>query len=755
MDFSLFILIGLIIGFTAFYCRSHWCLPLILIYWSTLGISTLVNLSLFSNVSWLWSAHLSLQLTYAFDGLTNLFIILISGIGVLVFYYASIYEKENQERQKLLALLQCFAVSMLAIVVTDNFLFLYCGWEFTSIISYLLIQFQYKDSEANQNAFNGLFITVFGGLCMLVGFIMLAQVSETWSISQTISHFRQYPNSLQHCQSALPLIILGAMTKSAQFPFSFWLAGAMKAPTPVSAYLHSATMVNAGIYLLARLHPMTVDYAWWYPILATVGLSTMMVSGVKCIFQDDLKAFLAQTTVFALGSMVYLLGSHESLAAEALVIFIFFHALYKAGAFMLVGNLDKEYQSKKLSQLTGVLYYRKLPAIAAAILLLSMAGLPPFFGFITKEMIFEAKLAGEKLSYLLICLSMFSSICIAAGSLRCLWILIKPSKNPSPSFQRFYYAYFGPLVLACVIVLMSFYASFFLELLIRSAQAITPKESLTFTSPNEWVSTLLGIITVITGIVLSFIITAIRDKLPILPAVCHCRYLFESMIKSVLNFAQWFTVSTQNRCLYKQVQIVLLTLLLFLTVVNTLPTFKLAAMSSINVVQLIILLLLLGGLVSLFHQQQFINNMISLSLIGIAVIYFFIKQGAPDVTLTLILVEILTVIFLVIAAHKRIFIYPEISRWQRGYDVMVAALLAGYFYLLVTTLTQYSFVSPASDYFISNSWLLAHGANVVNVILVDFRALDTLGEVMVIMGISLVIWYGLSKAKGVLEKSSQ
>ena len=347
------------------------------------------------------------------DGLSNLFALLITGIGVLIVIYSGYYLAGNKGLGRFYRYLFFFMGSMLGIVITDNLILLFVFWELTTLSSFLLIGFQSDQVVARAAAQQGLLVTALGGLALLAGFLLIQWVSHTFLLSQLL-HFNG-PIFQQHTFyfAIVILILLGALTKSAQFPFHFWLPNAMAAPTPVSAYLHSATMVQAGIYLVARMTPILGHTSLWFGLLTTFGSLTMVVTGILALRSDDMKRLLAYSTTMALGLLIFLLASDKTKMVQAAILFFFAHALYKAGLFLAVGNIDHAAGSRNLSEVSGL--GRALPwtLFGMVICAASMAGLPPLVGFISKEAIYGAKLLGGSLEQLLILVAIFTNILFA------------------------------------------------------------------------------------------------------------------------------------------------------------------------------------------------------------------------------------------------------------------------------------------------------------------------------------------------------
>jgi multicomponent Na+:H+ antiporter subunit A len=339
-----------------------------------------------------WVPQLGVATAFRLDGLSLTFALMIVGIGTAVVIYAGGYMRGDRQLPRFYLLLLAFMAAMLGVVLSDDLIALFVFWELTSLTSYFLIGYKHEAKSSRDGALQGLLITASGGLAMLAGFLILGASFGTFRISELLAD----PAALQASSAYLPaliLIALGALTKSAQFPFHVWLPNAMAAPTPVSAYLHSATMVKAGVYLLARLAPGMGGTPAWFWILTVAGTATVVAAAVLALLQRDAKRLLAYSTLIALGALVTLIGVGGKVAAEAMLAFMVAHALYKAPLFMIAGSIDHEAGSRDVTALKGL--GRVMPiswgiALAASV---SAAGLPPMLGFVGKELAYETLLA--------------------------------------------------------------------------------------------------------------------------------------------------------------------------------------------------------------------------------------------------------------------------------------------------------------------------------------------------------------------------
>jgi multicomponent Na+:H+ antiporter subunit A len=405
-------------------------LPLSLtIFFLSSGAAVLERGRLVSGVA--WSPELGVSMSFALDGLSLLFALLICGIGALVLVYAGGYLAGHPQLGRFYAFLLLFMGAMLGLVLADNLLVLFVFWELTSISSFLLIGFNHERPEARAAARQALLITGGGGLALLAGLILLGFAGGSFELSELLARGALMDGHPLY-GAVLVLVLAGAFTKSAQFPFHFWLPSAMEAPTPVSAYLHSATMVKAGIYLLARLNPLLGGTDAWLFSLGGVGGATMLVGGILALYQTDLKRILAYTTVSALGILVLLLGIGTEEAIIAAMAFLLAHGLYKGALFMIAGIVDHETGVRNVEKLGGL--WRSMPITAGVAVLaaLSLAGFGPVFSFIAKELLFETALHAERFGALLIGTTVAASAVFVAEGLI---ITARPFFGPTQSLK--------------------------------------------------------------------------------------------------------------------------------------------------------------------------------------------------------------------------------------------------------------------------------------------------------------------------------
>ncbi|MEO1551333.1 MAG: proton-conducting transporter membrane subunit, partial [Pseudomonadota bacterium] len=343
-------------------------------------------------LAWDWVPSLGISMSFVLDGLSLTFALLISGIGAMVFLYSNTYLAGHPQFGRFALFLTSFMLAMLGLVLADNLIALFVFWELTTITSYLLIGFGHDTTKGRRSALQALFVTGAGALALLAGFILLGLTAGSFELSVILAQ----GDTLKEHALYVPILILilaGTFTKSAQFPFHFWLPNAMAAPTPVSAFLHSATMVKAGIYLMARLHPGFAGTEMWFWTLSVAGAFTAVFASVLALRQTDLKQALAYTTLMALGTLTLFLAQSSGYAMTAFATFLVVHSLYKAALFLVVGCIDHSTGSRETEVLGGLARAMPVTALAAGLAALSMAGFPPFLGFIGKELKYAGVLA--------------------------------------------------------------------------------------------------------------------------------------------------------------------------------------------------------------------------------------------------------------------------------------------------------------------------------------------------------------------------
>ncbi len=688
-----------------------------------------------------WAPSVGIDFSLQLDGFSLLFALLVTGIGTLVTIYTAAYLKDDAARRFTL-LIHLFMTAMLGTVLADNMLVMYLFWEWTSLMSFMLIAFEAQRPEARGAALQSLLVTAAGGLAMFGGILLLGSELGTYSFSELASHAGRIAE-LPNVWVIASLFLLGAFTKSAQAPFHFWLPRAMAAPSPASAYLHSATMVKLGIYLLARLDQPFSQIPGYGPVLLTVGLVTMLIASLNALRATQHKAVLAHSTVASLGILVFLLGIQTQLAVFAMLAFLLAHALYKAALFFAAGSAIKTAGTAVLADMSGL--RRQLPLTAAGALLaaVSMAGLPPLFGFIAKEFALESLLDGSGV------LLVSGMVLVSAVMVAIAWhtgirpFFSKPATQ-APALETPGLAA-GPLLLGAFGLLTAVLPGVFVTPLLQAAVTA-------LTGPGYEVSIalwhgitpmlLLSALAITLGALLAWLWPHFKRIAfgPLPTAEAGYNWIFDG----TLSLARWLTRSTQNgdQRFYTAVVIGAAAVGAIWLGVNSGAGLVLPASGSdFSLAQLLVLLLMCAGALSATVARGLVATLVSIGIVGFGSAVVYLLNGAPDLALTQFAVEALVMVVLM-ALLLRLPLRPAPTRSRA--EKRVDAVLAGSFGLILFSglagmLTQQP-GTALSDYYSATSLPEAHGHNVVNVILVDFRALDTLGEVSVVGFAALIIW---------------
>ncbi|MGM0636683.1 MAG: putative monovalent cation/H+ antiporter subunit A [Pseudomonadota bacterium] len=686
-----------------------------------------------------WVPSLGMSLTFVVDGLSLLFALLVTGIGSLVLIYAGGYLKGHPDLVRFHLAILAFMVSMLGLVLADGLITLFVFWELTSITSYLLIGFTHTDLEARKSARQGLFVTVAGGLALMAGLAMLGVAGDSWSLSE----LNAMGDVLRDHDLYTPLLIcllLGAFTKSAQFPFHFWLPNAMAAPTPVSAYLHSATMVKAGIYLLARLQPSLGGTEMWTVTLSVVGALTMFTGAFLAIRHTNIKKLLAYSTIMALGTLTMLLGIGTEGAMIAFVTFLLAHSLYKGSLFMVAGILDHETGTKDVTAMGGLRPLMPITAVVAMVAALSLAGVPPLFGFIGKELMFESVLGASAWRGLVVLLAFSAAILtIAVAAI----VALRPfygqrRQTPRVAHEAPASMLLGPALLALLSLLLGLLPGLVGSgLLAAAASAVagTPVEVKLSLWHGINVPLMMSLVSLALGYLVFKRWDRIRARLarldPLLSRGPEAGY--DALMEGVVVVSEWQTRVLQNGYMRNYILVMIVTLIALIG--NSLLLRHGLQFHVVLDVQFheaaVVGTMVMGALFATISRSR-LGAVVSVGIMGFSIALIFILFSAPDLGITQLLVETLTVILLVLV----LFRLPRFSNLstplERVRDVVVAGSLGVLITLLILTAWSIDQFVPISDYMIANSATLAHGRNIVNVILVDYRALDTLGEIFVL-----------------------
>lgn len=709
------------------------------------------------HLAWLPGAGLDLSLRM--DGLAALFVLLVTGIGLLVMLYARYYLSEKDPPGRLYGLLLVFMASMLGVALSDNLLLLLVFWEMTSLSSFLLIGYWRHRADARQGARMALVVTGAGGLAMLAGFLLLGQMAGTHQISVILERGDLVRGHALYAP-ALILILVGAFTKSAQFPFHFWLPRAMAAPTPISAYLHSATMVKAGVFLLARLYPALSGTDLWFFAVGSVGLATLLAGAYIAIFQHDLKGLLAYSTVSHLGLITLLFGLDTPLAAVAGVFHIINHATFKASLFMAAGIIDHETGTRDMRRINGLWRYMPHTAALAMTASAAMAGVPLLNGFLSKEMFF-AETLGTRLpgavAWTLPAAATLAGVFAVAYSARFIHdVFFNGEPQDLPKFPPHEPPRFMKIpveILAALCLLVGILPTLTVKpILVLAAASVVggPLPPFSLAIWHGFNAPLFMSVAALAGGLLLYRfrhgLFAFHERMPLHPdSAALFRWVESVLERTGRSLSRLLDNGTQQRPVCLLLIVAASALLLPLAgrgLTGPVPVTAIDPLSLIGALTITCA----GLLTVLWHRRPF-QAVIALSVVGLLVALAFVRFSAPDLALTQLSVEVVTIMLLLLA----LFLLPQRSQpvstpGRRGRDALLAAATGGGVGLAAWGILTRPHES-ISGYFMAQSLPGGGGKNVVNVILVDFRGFDTLGEVTVLAVAAIGIYALLDKLR--------
>ncbi|TCL76110.1 putative monovalent cation/H+ antiporter subunit A [Rhizobium sp. BK251] len=696
-----------------------------------------------------WVPSYDLSFSWFLDGLSLTFALLITGIGILIILYSGGYLKGHRDQGRFLSFMFLFMGAMLGLVVSDSFLMLFVFWELTSITSFLLIGFDHEREPARRAALQALVVTGGGGLALLAGLLMIWNVTGVTQMS-LLMPFGDDLRASPFYLAVLVLVLGGAFTKSAQFPFHFWLPNAMEAPTPVSAYLHSATMVKAGVYLLMRLNPVLGATPAWQTLLPLFGGVTLLAGTALAVRQTDLKLKLAYTTVSSLGLLVMLTGFGSPYAVEAAVLYLIAHSLFKGALFMVAGIVDHETGTRDITRLRGLRSGMPLTFAIALAAAFSMAGLPPFFGFLAKEEIYTA-LAGADLRAIV-----FTAVAVIGNALMfaiAFAVGLKPfigtpAATPKDPHEAPALLWLGPAVLSALGLLAALFSGATHGLFSSpAATAVAGSPSVISISlvPHFGAPLMLSALTILLGIGVYWQLERARFLMAVLLRAIGSGpdQLFDQFVAGLVRFSHRVTGILQPG----RLELYLTVTFLCVAAILLVPAFLYGELPSapawprdVQLHEWAVFALAIIGLLAVLIARDRLTAIVSLGLQGFAVALIFLLFGAPDLAFTQFMVETLSVVILALVM-TRLRLTPSDRRpiGQVLFDAMIAIASGLGFGLLLMRATEVPFDGRLTEFFNLYSKTIAHGANVVNVIIVDFRGTDTLGEIAVVAVAGLAI----------------
>jgi multicomponent Na+:H+ antiporter subunit A len=701
-----------------------------------------------------WAPSLGIKFSFFLDGLSRLFAILISAVGAVVLIYSGGYLAGHPDLGRFYAYLLMFMGSMLGLVLADNLITLFMFWELTSFSSYLLIGFDHNRESARAAALQALLVTGAGGLALLPGFLLLSHVGGSMEISALLGS-GEVVRSHPLYAPILVLVLAGAFTKSAQVPFHFWLPSAMVAPTPVSAYLHSVTMVKAGVYLLARLSPVLGGTEFWMYALTTAGAVTMVVGAYLALRQTDLKLILAYLTVSALGILMLFLGIGTPQAIVAAMAFLLGHALYKGALFLVAGIVDHEAGSRDVEKLGGLRSAMPVTATIAALGALSLAALPPTLAFIGKELLLQVLITAKEGAVILtIALVLASIVFVAAAGI----VAIQPFfgkrvATPKHPHEALPSLWLGPMLLAAFGILLGIMPSLVEDSLLRPAVQAVVGAPVSFHLAlwhgfNPPLA--LSALSLACGVALY----AGRRRVHYAAARLQIgswwgpQHWYGDLLAGINRLAQRQTQLLQNGYLRVYLLIIVATTLVLAggKLFNAIGSIDFATNFDVRFYEWIIAGLIPTGALAAIMLRSRLGAVAALGVVGYSVGLLFVLFGAPDLAMTQFMVETLTVILFVLVFYHLPRFTMLSTRPALVRDALTALAFGGLITFIVSVGSGIQLYPKISDYFIENSLPLAHGRNIVNAILVDFRGFDTFGEITV-LAVAGVGVYALLKLK--------
>lgn len=702
-----------------------------------------------------WIPSFGVNLSFTLDGLALLFALMITGVGTLVFVYTSAYLKDHKYLDRFYGYLSLFMAAMLGLVLSDNLMTMFIFWELTSISSFYLIGFNNDKEDSRKSALIALGVTGIGGLMLLGGAVLLGDVAGTYRISEMLSSREAIADS-SHYVLILFFIFSAAFTKSAQFPFHFWLPGAMKAPTPVSTYLHSATMVKAGVYLLFRMSPVLNGAEIWHTVLIVVGGVTMIYSAIHIIFRTDLKGILAYSTISALGILVFLIGIGTQAALIAAAVFIVVHALYKASLFLITGIIDHETGTRDVTQLAGLRKVLLPVAIAGFIAALISGGVPPTLGFVGKDLIYESTLHFKDNAILLTIIALSTNVLLfyagfVAG--------VKPFIGKLPKkFEKVHLPsplmWVPPLIMTCAGLVFGLFPGL-IETAIAKPIAMTQALQFEDFHLKLWhgFNTILALsaTTLILGTVLYFVLKpkhSLENTIAKLDVIAP-KTLLLNLSEGFAVFSKYWTNIFQTGYLRHYLFIIvsfLILLLGYLIFSDFSLKIDTSSLADLTIYEISILIMLLLGVLYTVFTKSRLAAVASLGVVGLSFSLLFLFYSAPDLAMTQFSVDTLTVILFVLVLY-RLPKYLNLSdsrlRIKHGIlSVSFGVLIT----LLILKVLGETKNTEVTEFYAENAYKLAKGKNIVNVILVDFRGIDTMIEISVLIVAALGV-FGLLKLR--------
>ncbi|WP_404453106.1 Na+/H+ antiporter subunit A [Virgibacillus necropolis] len=713
-----------------------------------------------------WIPSLSINFDFYLDGLSLLFVLLISGIGALVVLYSIYYLDKTERLGHFYVYLILFMAGMLGVVLSDNVFVMYTFWELTSISSFLLIGYWHFNERSRYGALKSLLITIIGGLSMFGGFILLSIITDTTSIQAMIDQKDVILESA-YLPLILGFLLMGAFTKSAQFPFHIWLPDAMEAPTPVSAYLHSATMVKAGLFLVARFSPIFASYEWFFIIVSIAGIVTLCWGSYMSVKQTDLKAILAFSTISQLGMIMAMLGFGTKVAVFAAVFHILNHATFKGSLFMVAGIVDHETGTRDIRKLGGLLTFMPITATLALFGTFSMAGVPlPFLnGFYSKELFFKSSLnLNENVSEFANMLIDVIPILAVIGSIFTFVYSMyfffgtfagrkKEKKLPKKPHEAPIGMLLSPIILVTLVIIIGLFPN-----LVNGSFLAHAAEAISGEAIHQHVvywhgfkpAFKMSLIVVGVGTLLFLTRKKWQKVYSFLPGKLSLNKAYDSIVNKLDVYASNITNYYMNGSLRLYVAIILSTTVIvtftFMALTGGL-TLKFDNLADITAIEVSVVVVMIAAALGTIFAKHNVAAILILGVVGYGVSLLFVIYRAPDLALTQLIIETVTVaLFLLCFFHlPKLQVIKESGR-SKLINVIISLGFGAMMTLIGISAHSSKWFDSIAEYFIKTSHSLGGGDNVVNVILVDMRGLDTMFEITV-LGIASLAIYSLVKIK--------
>ncbi len=726
-----------------------------------------------------WLPQLGLDLTLRMDGFAWIFSMLITSIGFLVILYARYYMSEEDPVPRFFSFLLAFMGAMLGIVVSGNVILLSVFWELTSIFSFLLISYWHNNSSARDGARMALTITGIGGFCLLIGLILLGNIVGSYDLDKILGSGDLIRNHDLYLP-ALIFILLGALTKSAQFPFHFWLPNAMSAPTPVSAFLHSATMVKAGVFLLVRFWPVLSGTYEWFLILGAAGMITLLLGAYFAIFQRDLKGLLAYSTISHLGLITTLLSLGSPLATVAAIFHMLNHATFKASLFMAAGIIDHETGTRDMRKLSGLFRFMPITATLAIVASAAMAGVPLLNGFLSKEMFFAEAVethADSILDRILPYVATLAGAFSVAYSLRFIHTVFfgpSPTALPiahphePPRWMRFPIEFLVVLCLVVGIVPALSIGPFLHSAVVSVLREDTPQYSLSLWHGIN-LPLIMSVVALIAGTAIYALLKDYLSRCDDGPPVIR-RLKGQRIFERILVEVSWRWARVAERRLgTRKLQPQLRWLVIAGLGAGALPlylrNFEPRPFSYNGVDPIFAALWLIGVCLAIgtayMAKYHRLAALMMLGGVGLIVCVTFVWLSAPDLAITQLLVEIVTTVLILLGLRWLPKRSEEIgesmtlrARFRRFRDFALAVVCGIAMSAIAYAVMTMPVPDAIANYFLEHAYTLGGGRNVVNVILVDFRGFDTLGEIAVLGVVSLTVFALLRRFRPAADSMS-